>query len=130
MVSRLVNQQIPNLFIVNLKVAHFNYKIMFVVTSNFLENLIDGSRDDASIFKVWSGSIHCECLSGSSLAVANDSPVVSVGDSLDDVLGAEAEDVLLGGVVHYFIKFEFPGFLLVVYEPATRVFRNVNGNVL
>lgn len=125
-VARLLRQQVEYLFIVNLKEADMHRHVMIIMLSNFHEHLVDGPWYYASILEVRRGSIHGESLAGAGLPIAHDASVIAVGDLLHHLLRAVAEDVLLGGVVHDLVKFEFPGFLNVIYETSTGVFRNVH----
>ena len=75
---------------------------------------MDSSRNDSSVFEVWSSSIHGESFTCTCLSVAHDCSVVSIDDRLDNILGAVRKDVFLRSVMHYFVKAELPRFLLIV----------------
>lgn len=116
LVPGLVRKQIVELLIVDLKIADGDNDLLLGVGAYFLEDLVDGSRDDSSILEVGSGSIHRKSLSRSCLAVAHDRAIESVDDGLHDFLRAESENVFLRGVMHYLVEFKLPRFLLIVYE--------------
>lgn len=74
----------------------------------FLENLMDSSWNDSSVFEIRGGSIHSESFSSTSLSIAHDGSVIAIDDRLDNILRAVGKDVFLRGVMHYLVEFKLP----------------------
>lgn len=130
LISWFICQQIPYLLIVNFKIRYFNNEIMLIMASDFLKNLIDWSRNDASVFKIRSSSIHSEGLSSSSLPITHYSAIIPICYILNNFLSTKAEYIFLGWIVHNFIKLEFPWLLLIINESSMGIFRYVHSNML
>ena len=118
------------MLVVDLEVADLDGEVVVSMASHLLVDLIDGSRDDASVFVVRRRSIHRERLARAGLPVAHHGAVVAVGDLPHSLEGAVVEHILLGRVVHDLVEFELPVLRRVVYETSALVLRNVNGHVL
>ena len=129
-ISGVIRQQIKHLLVVDLEIAYRHSELVVVMRANLFEDLVDGSWNDAPVFEIGRGAIHGESLACSSLAIAHDGPVEPVDHRLDDVLGAELEDVLLRRVVHQLVEFELPSLFLIVDETSACLLRDVHCNVL
>lgn len=98
--GRNVTQKIKEQLVVNFNIWNFDSDLGIETAANFLENIIDSTRNQTSVFVVLSAACHCECLSRGSLSIAHDSAIVAVDDRGDSFLSAVGKDVFLRSVVH------------------------------
>lgn len=103
---------------------------MLVMRSNFLENLINSSWDHTSVLEIWGWSVHCKSLTCTCLSIAHDGTIVSSSNSLDNVLCTVGKDIFLWWVVHDFVKFELPWFLLIINETSICILWNMDSHML
>ena len=129
-VSWSIWKQVKHLFIINLKVTHFNCEIFIRVLSNFLKHLSNRPWNNTSILKVWSSSIHGKSLSCSCLSVAHNGTIVSIADRLHNFLRTKFKKIFLWSVMHYLIKLELPVLLNVINMAAMWIFWNMYRNML
>ena len=71
-------------------------------------NLLDGSWYQTSLLEVVGQTEHGECLTSSSLPIAQNCTVVSTNDGLDDWNRTYIIDIILSGVMKDVVKLELP----------------------
>jgi hypothetical protein len=111
-----IRQKVPHNIVVNLDITDSNGVLFVLMTTNLLEQLINRSGNDTTVLEISVWTIHSESLTSSGLTIAHNSSIVAICDFSYNILGTILINILLRRVMLNFIKFEFPYFLLIVYE--------------
>ncbi|KOO22595.1 hypothetical protein Ctob_003354 [Chrysochromulina tobinii] len=104
LVGRVLREQIADLLVVDLEVggAHEELGILAATRRDEIEDLLEGTRDDASQLGRIVDALHREGLAGAGLAVGEDGAVEAIDDGFDDARCRIHVNVLLSHalVVH------------------------------
>jgi len=105
------------LFIINLAIANANDNGLVKFHTNFMIHLLYCSWNHASLFVIISQSKHRESFSRPSLPVTHNCSIVTRNNIGYDLSRSQVIDIILSGVEHNVVEFEFPIVELVIDGP-------------
>ena len=121
-----IRQHVEEQLIVDLNVGNLHGDLSIETATHLRKNVIDGSRNNATVLVVLRAARHRECLTSACLTVAHNSAIITVDDRGNSLLRAILEHVLLAGIVHQLIELELPVLCLIVDVAAMLILRNLH----
>ena len=94
-----VREHVKHELVVELNIADLDSDLVVETATDLRENLVDRTRDQASVLVVGCGATHCEGLTSTGLTVAHDCSIEAIDDLANGRAGTVLKDFLLGGVM-------------------------------